>query len=1251
MDRPSGFGSTAGRLSAATAAAGLLWRASPRLTLALAVAVIGGAAATSLLVVATGLLVAALPTAVHSGLGSGGARHMLRMLALFAALALARTACGALETPVARVLRLKAGDAVEDRVMAAGLAPHGIGHLEDPAHADTLRLVTDPATRPDAVAEQLPGVLRPRLQALGLLALLAPFAWWAPLVMCVAAVLTYHGYQRVAHSVHGSMKRASGVIRRAGYFRGLAVDPGPAKELRVFGLADWVVARMTETWRTGMTGVWGIRRAATLRVLGVVAVTVVAETLVIGMAARAAVQGRLSLAELVVVVQAALGLPVLGWVGDADFLLHNSLLGLRSLTALEERAAAPPVEGGDMGPPRMDVVVESVEFAYPGAGGAVLKGLDLRIPAGSSVAVVGANGAGKTTLIKLLTRLYEPDAGRITVDGRDLRTVHPDAWRRHLAVVFQDFARYPLPLSDNLAPGDPEAGADQAALERALARAGGAGLADALGQGWDTVLSRQYDGGAELSGGQWQKVALARALLAAREGTVLILDEPTANLDARAEAEFFERFLGVTHGMTTVLVSHRFSGVRRADLIYVLDGGRVSEAGTHEQLMAAGGRYARMYRLQAARFGDSHATGERAATPRRATQNREEQQAEEEQQEKGGERTAQPQESEAERAVADSGRRGPGSSLAALGTLLGGAFREAKGLATVGLLLVPAAAAFAALQALWLRGIVDGAHRHAFAPAMTSALLLIAGFGIWQIVELLGVTARIGLSERVGFAFDRMLARLCADIPGLQHHESPAFQDRLALLRQRVMAMGGLLNWTLNLLEECGGFLATAVLLATVHPALLVLPLTGLLALRLQVVGRRVLTRAQQATAADHRLAAELTRLAAAPGEGKELRVHRAGPWLRQLRRTARARADTELAHAGWRFAAYGAAASLLNTLGLVTAVGLVTVLAARGQVSLGAVLLAVVLAGRFATHAAGLVETAGVVVDLLQGAERLRWLRAYAHRARPAPPGTTVPAASAAGITLDGVSFRYPGTLPLVLRDLRLRLPAGAVVALVGENGSGKTTLVKLLCRMYEPTSGRLCIDGRELARCEVAAWRARLSAGFQDFVRFELLAREAVGVGDLPRMADVEAVSAALARAGGRDLAAGLPTGLETQLGTRWEGGEDLSGGQWQQLALARALLRDDPLLLVLDEPTASLDADAEHALFERLSAAARAAHQEGTVTLLVSHRFSTVRAADLIVVLERGEVVEQGSHDELMARGGLYARMYGLQERGYR
>jgi ATP-binding cassette subfamily B protein len=289
-----------------------------------------------------------------------------------------------------------------------------------------------------------------------------------------------------------------------------------------------------------------------------------------------------------------------------------------------------------------------------------------------------------------------------------------------------------------------------------------------------------------------------------------------------------------------------------------------------------------------------------------------------------------------------------------------------------------------------------------------------------------------------------------------------------------------------------------------------------------------------------------------------------------------------------------------------------------------------------------------------MDGSRRLAWLEDYA--ASVAALGDQpVPAEIKTGIRLEHVSFAYPGTSRLVLDDVSLTLPAGAVVAIVGENGAGKTTLVKLLAKMYEPSSGSILVDEAPLARMSASAWRERLAGAFQDFFRFEFRASHTIGLGDIPRLDDNFAVVAAIDRAGATDVIARLGAGLETQLGPTWPQGVDISFGQWQKLALARGFMRDQPLLLVLDEPTAALDAETEHALFERYAVAARGTpanqNSSGRITVLVSHRFSTVRMADWIVVLDGARLVEMGTHDELMAKGGPYSELYGIQAAAYR
>jgi ATP-binding cassette, subfamily B, bacterial len=291
-----------------------------------------------------------------------------------------------------------------------------------------------------------------------------------------------------------------------------------------------------------------------------------------------------------------------------------------------------------------------------------------------------------------------------------------------------------------------------------------------------------------------------------------------------------------------------------------------------------------------------------------------------------------------------------------------------------------------------------------------------------------------------------------------------------------------------------------------------------------------------------------------------------------------------------------------------------------------------------------------------MDGAKRLAWLEDYV-ASLSASADLPVPSRVTQGIHLENVGFAYPGTDRMVLQNVTLDLPAGTVVAIVGENGAGKTTLVKLLSKFYEPTSGAIYVDGQPLARMPADAWRDRLAGAFQDFFRFEFRARHSIGVGDVRRLDDDPAITVAIDRAGADDVVSRLSAGLNTQLGSTWPEGVEVSFGQWQKIALARGFMRDYPLVLFLDEPTAALDAETEHALFERFATAARPGVQtsadgtDGRITVLVSHRFSTVRMADLIVVLDGSRVVETGTHEELMAKRGPYSELYGIQAAAYR
>ena len=515
-----------------------------------------------------------------------------------------------------------------------------------------------------------------------------------------------------------------------------------------------------------------------------------------------------------------------------------------------------------------------------------------------------------------------------------------------------------------------------------------------------------------------------------------------------------------------------------------------------------------------------------------------------------------------------------------------------------------------------------------------------------------GTGIRIGLAERVGFAFDQEIARLAGSLPGLEHHERPDYQDRLELLRQSQGVLGQSLNSLITTTNALVSAVGTGVVLALVHPFVLLLVLFALPALPIAARQQRWQAGAEAASATPSRLARHLRGLTVDRNAGMELRVFGLQDEVLTRMSTAWSTARRPLHLAELKGSVAGTVRAFVFAFGFALAVGFVLWRASRGVATAGEVVTAVVVCRQVQHQVLGPTYNVAGLGKVLRAAGRLLWLQDYAAAVDGRRTGEEVaPARLTGGVTFDRVSFRYPGTDDWVLRDVSVHLPAGAVVALVGENGAGKTTVVKLLCRLYEPTEGRILVDGTDLSALDVAAWRARLSAAFQDFARLELTARHSVGVGDLPNADDEDAVGAALQRAHAGELFAQLPHHGDTQLGAGWEDGVDLSTGQWQQLALGRALMRTDPLVLFFDEPTASLDAPTEHALFESYARASRAGSTSGALTVLVSHRFSTVRSADLILVVADGRVSEWGDHQALMDQAGLYAELYSLQARSYR
>jgi ATP-binding cassette subfamily B protein len=555
-----------------------------------------------------------------------------------------------------------------------------------------------------------------------------------------------------------------------------------------------------------------------------------------------------------------------------------------------------------------------------------------------------------------------------------------------------------------------------------------------------------------------------------------------------------------------------------------------------------------------------------------------------------------------------------------------------------------------ALLALWLKLLGDGVLAQDRRLLLTAAIGLgVSATATW-FLRTVSTRVQRRFRDKVTITLESHVARLQASVATIAHHERPDYRDRLAVLRDQVYVLD---HMYMSLFSTCGWILRLGVtvgLLMAIHPALVLLAVFALPTVLTATWRPAVERAAQERGAQANRRARHLFVIATTAPPGKEVRVTGIGPRLVTQRRAAWEHWYGPVAAARWSSAAWNTLAWSIFGLAYV---GAVVFVSSGLRAAPGNVLLVLAAGSRLSAYIGATVGEIGFLRGIwLDGSQRLAWLEDYA-ASLVAHADLAVPEQLRAGIRLEHVSFAYPGTERLVLDDVSLELRAGSVVAIVGENGAGKTTLVKLLAKLYEPQSGRIMIDGTDLARMPADAWRARLAGAFQDFFRFEFRARHSVGVGDVPRLDDEPAVVAAVGRAGAGDVVAHLAAGLETQLGPTWPDGVEVSFGQWQKLALARAFMREHPLLLVLDEPTAALDAETEHALFERYAVAAgRDGHAgDGRITILVSHRFSTVRMADRIVVLDGAHVAEVGTHDDLMAKGGQYAELYGIQAAAYR
>ena len=559
--------------------------------------------------IVAGVMVGSIPAAVRSGLDSGAGHRALILLAAAALIIVAGRLLAPFGAALAAVLGRRVDRYLQERVMAAVGGPVGIAHLEDPAALDLIEGAQGLGTqgiRPGDGVAALASLLPSWLQVGGSAVIIVTFRWWLGAAWLIFWPIVLYYLQREYVRVGQAATGEATALRRADYYRDVALMPLDAKEVRIWRLSQWLGDRFEASWRGAMEPAWRARRPGRTVLWTSAAAVVSANLIAFGLLAWSAVHGEIGLGALAVYAQAIINASAFRAFDDQNMHLAYAAIAVPNLLALERRLengtprttarlpAQSPVDG---------IRFEAVRFRYAGQRTDSLSEVDLFIPAGESLAIVGANGAGKTTLIKLLCRMYDPTGGSISVDGVDLAGVDVDSWRDRVAAIFQDFSRYQLSARDNIALGAPALSDDLSCLQVAAEKAGALRLIQSLPRGWDTILSRQYEGGVDLSGGEWQRIALARAMFAVERGArVLILDEPTANLDVRAEADLYDRFLEMTAGLTTILISHRFSTVRRAHHIVVLEDGRIVERGSHDELVNRGGVYAHMFRLQAELF-------------------------------------------------------------------------------------------------------------------------------------------------------------------------------------------------------------------------------------------------------------------------------------------------------------------------------------------------------------------------------------------------------------------------------------------------------------------------------------------------------------------------------------------------------------------------------------------------------------------------------------------------------------------------
>ena len=587
----------------------LLWTSSRRLAVLVSAWVVVSSLIPALVVGALGAVVGFIPGAVEHGMSSTAGSRLIGALVVAGLLYAFSLVLDPIGNALGTAANAQITGTLQGRLLAAVSGPVGVGHLEDSAVLDRLSRAEGSLSGffPGDAPVTWAGVVASRIAGVVGCIVVAVFQWWLGLLLLVMWVGVRRFMLRAVIRQATELRGQTTGLRRAWYFIGLGTKARDAKEIRVFDLKDFVAGRYRQEQglanQAGTAGLRSLHRRAFGCLVIVLAVYVVALTFL----AHRASHDQVSVRTLAILLPMLAVTMSTGSISFDDITLAWSLAALPDVDQLEADLTRARTDlGGQqrVDGPRESVRFHDVWFRYPSGSSDVLTGLTLELQAGTSTAIVGANGAGKSTLVSLLSRWRDPTAGSITVDGVDIAELDPESWQRNVAIMPQDPVRYPVSAYDNIAFGALEHRDDVAGIEECARLSGFADVVTTLPDGWNTVLARQLPGGSDLSGGQWQRLALARALFATRHGArLLVLDEPTAALDVRSEAQFYGRFLEVTHGLTTVVISHRFPTVRRADVICVLDNGAIAERGSHDELLAAGGTYANLYRLQAARFG------------------------------------------------------------------------------------------------------------------------------------------------------------------------------------------------------------------------------------------------------------------------------------------------------------------------------------------------------------------------------------------------------------------------------------------------------------------------------------------------------------------------------------------------------------------------------------------------------------------------------------------------------------------------